>query len=283
MTFAPKHIWSDESKTERFYSEMWTGDWWWETQTRLPESSTIVPIIFATDKTNLSVFSGDKVAWPVYMTIGNISKATRRKVSQRAWRLVAYLPVTKLECFETQEVRRVKGWEVYHRCMRHICEPLYSLGPESDGVQLLCADNAVRRIYPFLAVFTVDHPERCLIACCKDNHCPECEVDPNKRGDPTPSRSRSRQCPFWRNLPVFHVFKSFPPDLLHQLHKGIFHCHLVDWCSNVLGKDEVDARFKCIPRHSSLRNFTKGISKVSQWTGRECKEMEKVFVSVVAG
>ncbi|KZS87573.1 hypothetical protein SISNIDRAFT_394649, partial [Sistotremastrum niveocremeum HHB9708] len=109
---------------------MWTGDWWWETQARLPESSTIVPVIFATDKTNLSVFSGDKVAWPVYMTVGNIAKEARRKLSNRAWRLVAYLPVAKLDCFETDDARRAKGWEIYHECMRQILEPLYSLGPE---------------------------------------------------------------------------------------------------------------------------------------------------------
>ncbi|KZT42336.1 hypothetical protein SISSUDRAFT_980350 [Sistotremastrum suecicum HHB10207 ss-3] len=89
--------------------------------------------------------------------------------------------------------------------------------------------------------------------------------------------------PFWRGLPVFHVFKSFPPDLLHQIHKGVFNEHLVEWCRFVLGDKEVDARFKCIPRHSTLRHFSKGISKVSQWTGRECKEMEKVLVPIVAG
>ncbi|KZT41035.1 hypothetical protein SISSUDRAFT_964108, partial [Sistotremastrum suecicum HHB10207 ss-3] len=161
---------------------MWTGDWWWETQMRLPEGSTVVPVIFATDKTNLSVFSGDKVAWPVYMTVGNLDKSTRKKVSQRAWRLVAYLPVPKLDCFQTQEIRRIKGWEIYHECMRHICGPLYSIGPESQGVPLTCADNKLRKVYPFVAVFTVDHPERCLISCCKENRCPECEVQPNSQG-----------------------------------------------------------------------------------------------------
>ncbi|KZS96521.1 hypothetical protein SISNIDRAFT_407267 [Sistotremastrum niveocremeum HHB9708] len=311
MKCAPCRVWSDETKTERFYSEMWTGDWWWETQMRLPQRSTIVPVIFATDKTNLSLFSGDKVAWPVYMTIGNLNKSTRRKVSRRAWRLVGYLPVAKLECFTTQEGRRVGGWELYHECMRQICEPLYSLGPESGGVEMACSDNKSRRIYPFVAVFTVDHPERCLIACCKDNYCPECEVDPKKREDPTPSKPRSRSCielldvfiqnplsdtaeldrlgirsiknPFWRNLPVFHVYKAFPPDLLHQLHKGIFHSHLVPWICHILGEQEVDARFKCIPKHSTLRHFAKGILTISQWTGREAKEMEKVMVSVLGG
>ncbi|KZS88846.1 hypothetical protein SISNIDRAFT_417541 [Sistotremastrum niveocremeum HHB9708] len=311
MHYAPTRVWSDAEKQERFYSDMWTGDWWWETQERLPDGSTIVPIIFATDKTKLSVFSGDKVAWPVYMTIGNISKDVRRKISQRAWRLVGYLPIAKMDCFQNQEARRINNWQLYHECMSRICKPLYSLGPETRGVQIGCADGFARQCYPFLSVFTVDHPERCLIACCKENYCPECEVKPNDRGEHTPSPPRSRSSleyidafrdnpyldradidrlglrlvlkPFWRNLPVFHVYRGFAPDILHQLHKGVFHSHLVDWCCRILGDEEVDARFKSLPRHSSLRHFHKGISKISQWTGREFKEMEKVFVPVVVG
>ncbi|KZT36497.1 hypothetical protein SISSUDRAFT_989170, partial [Sistotremastrum suecicum HHB10207 ss-3] len=146
MQFSPTKIWSDTTKTNRFYSEMWTGNWWWETQTRLPNSSTIVPIIFATDKTNLSLFAGDKVAWPVCMTIGNIAKDVRRKLSSRAWRLVAYLPVAKLDCFRTDEGRRTGNYEIYHECMRQICDPLYSLGPESEGTTMICSDGNIRRI-----------------------------------------------------------------------------------------------------------------------------------------
>ena len=34
----------------------------------------MAPVILPSDKMSLSVFSGDKKAWPVYLTIGNISK-----------------------------------------------------------------------------------------------------------------------------------------------------------------------------------------------------------------
>lgn len=70
----------------------------------LPKGATIVPVILASDKTHLSMFSGDKQAWPVYLTIGNIAQDIHRKPSERAMVLLGYLPVTKLHCFAPSEV-----------------------------------------------------------------------------------------------------------------------------------------------------------------------------------
>ena len=58
-----------------------------------------LPIIIVSDKTHLSNFSSDKSAWPVYLTIGNINKATHQQVSAWATILLGYILVIKLECF----------------------------------------------------------------------------------------------------------------------------------------------------------------------------------------
>ncbi|KAH9928242.1 hypothetical protein B0H21DRAFT_781211 [Amylocystis lapponica] len=112
----------------------------------------------------------------------------------------------------------------------------------------------------------------CLVTCCKENHCPKCTVPPNKRGE-------------LKDLPHCDIFACITPDLLHQLHKGVFKDHLVSRATACVegGEAEVDCQFKAMTAHPDLRHFKKGILLVSQWTGTEYKNMEKVFLGVLTG
>ncbi|KAJ7483023.1 hypothetical protein B0H11DRAFT_2232041 [Mycena galericulata] len=310
MDYAPKRLFVDAEGTEEVINEMSSASWWWKTQTRLPDGSTCAPIILSSDKTRLSQQRGDKTAWPVYLTIGNIAKATRRKASSHATILLGYLPTPKLDCFN-DATRSLAKYRLFHYCMGLIMESLAKAG--TDGVQMTCADGLLRHVYPILAAYVADYPEQCLVACCMENRCPICKVMPNQRGDhaPHPKREVDETLdyinrwdkehkhaqfknefgtlglrpvqPFWAGLPHTDIFEAFSPDILHQLHKGAFKDHLVSWCTTVIKEKEMDARFKSMPSHPDVRHFKHGISMVSQWTGGEHKEMQKVFAGLMAG
>lgn len=113
-------------------------------QRKLPTGATIAPVIIASDKTQLSNFSGDKSAWPVYLTIGNIEKSTRWMASSRATVLIGYIPVSKLECF-SEKRRQHEASQLWHSCMRSLLRPLMEVG--KNGVQMVCPDQKIRWVF----------------------------------------------------------------------------------------------------------------------------------------
>ncbi|KAF9470583.1 hypothetical protein BDN70DRAFT_909500 [Pholiota conissans] len=249
--YEPCQLFKNNDYTNCKYNEIWTSDRWWDIQEVLPEMATV-----------LTNFSGDKQAWPVYLIIGNIKCATI---------LVGYIP---------------EAHQFFHNCMCLLFEPLIKAG--KLGINMLCADGFIHT--------------QCLVACCKENSCPICTVVPKacdpektlKAIDTHTSGGRSAYFvknelqlvnPFWRDLPHCNIFSCFTSDILHQLHKGIFKDHCTAWATSAAkgGKKEVDQQFQSMSLHPNLHYFKCSISMTSQWTGREHKEMEKVFLSVLAG
>jgi hypothetical protein len=212
-----------------------------------------------------------------------------------------------MECFSPGEPRRYASYRLYHHCMRVLLEPLIKAGKE--GVDMLCADGAWRKVYPILAAYVADHSEQCLVTNVQENYCPKGKVRPDERGEPDgciprsveetlelleqhrngdieealPDGLRPIYEPFWADLPHCDIYTCITPDILHQLHKGVFKDHLVSWVTFLIGAEELDQRFMAMANIPGLRHFKKGISSVQQWTGTEHKEMQKVFVCLIAG
>lgn len=138
---------------------------WCLLQTEIPSGGTVAPVIIASDKTQLSTFSGDKQAWPVYLTLGNIAKSVRRKPTMGATMLIGYLPVSKLECFSDRDERRRQQQQLFHYSMSQLLEPLKAAA--AKGVFMDCGDGYTRRVHPILTSYVADWPEQCLVSCVR--------------------------------------------------------------------------------------------------------------------
>jgi len=147
--------------------------------------------------------------------------------------------------------------------MSCLLDPLRQAG--LDGKEMTCADCCVRRVHPILAAYTADYPEQCLVCCCKENSCPRCTVPPLLRGQHLHS-------------PPCNV-----EETLEALSGRRFLTVILSWCVSITGKDEIDNRFRAMTDFPGLRHFRNGISRISQWTGREHKEMQRVIVGLLAG
>ncbi|KAF7318519.1 hypothetical protein HMN09_00361800 [Mycena chlorophos] len=256
----------------------------------------------------LTRFSGDQQAWPMYIGIGNVDADTRSTPSARAMILLGYIPVTKLETFR-KENRSATLQQLFHDCVLAMLDPLIAAGEK--GVEMECVDGFIRLVFVILAAYIADYPEQCMIACCRENSCPICLVKPQQRGDldsGAPRRDQKQTLtlieaktdgdhppefithnlnlinPFWRDLPHCSIFDCFTPDLLHEIHNGVFGNHLVEWVSAAMKGlgPEMDRSFQAMTLHPSLRHFKKGITLTTQWTGKEHKEMAKVLLGIAA-
>ncbi|KAJ7757871.1 hypothetical protein B0H14DRAFT_3598556 [Mycena olivaceomarginata] len=281
------------TRKNRVYNEMWTGKWWTGIQTKLPVGAALSPIIIATDKTHRPT--------QFYLTLGNIPKALRRKPSENACILLAYLSVDKIprKNISKQGIKS-RNQKLFHASMRLILQPLIEAG--NNGMEVEGGDGQVRRVYPILASYVADYPEQCLVGCSKYGTCPKCLRSAADLQESLPDTLRTPDwtlgnkfhdyCmehevagvhqPFWEGFPLTNISLSLTPDVLHQLYQGVFK-HLVGWCQSLMTKNELDARIRSLPPSFGVRHFDKGISLLSQVSGKERKAMARILLGCLVG
>jgi hypothetical protein len=123
----------------------------------------------------------DKMAYPVYLTIGNIRKDVRRKSSRRTQMLVAYIPTTKFEGIPNKTGRRRALANLFHTCMQHLLAPISAVG--ETGIEMMSGDGIWRRCHPIFAIFVGDYLEQALVSCTYFGHCPKCTIPHNQLGE----------------------------------------------------------------------------------------------------
>ncbi|QRV93720.1 hypothetical protein RhiJN_21738 [Ceratobasidium sp. AG-Ba] len=308
IQYAPRKEWTAEDRKCRVYGQMCTGDWWWDLQLSLPDKfATLVPLIASWDRTIVSVMSGGQVVYPLYLTLGNIDKSVRRRLSTHATVLLAYLPVDKFTQVSNDLERSRLRRELTQRALEKVFEELRVASEE--GIVVLCADGRYRRAYPIVAGALLDYEEQAPMAGVKRYRCPKCLTpgdgwDDGNIGAPRTNsatlealrawldgegREKADELelrekpvwPWWANIPHLDCAGCIMPDFLHQLHQGMVR-HLLNWTIAAGGKATIDRLFMLMPEAEGMRRFGQGISRLTQWTGRESREAAKQLLPVVA-
>ncbi|KAL0954395.1 hypothetical protein HGRIS_003379 [Hohenbuehelia grisea] len=88
--------------------------------------------------------------------------------------------------------------------------------------------------------------------------------------------------PFWKDYPWTDIHLALTPDVLHQIHQGVF-AKLLHWCQQAMTKKEMDLRIQKLPPTYGVRHFSKGLSGLVQVTGPERKQMAKILLACLIG
>ncbi|KAI1793586.1 hypothetical protein LXA43DRAFT_971911 [Ganoderma leucocontextum] len=247
--------------------------------------ATVIPIIISSDKTQLTLF-GNKTAYPIYMTLGNLPKDVRCKPLRCGQILLAYLPTTRLLYITNKATRRRTLANLFHTAMSRILALLASAGV--NGIQLISGDGIAHRGHPILATYVGDYPEQVLVTGCKTGESSpeplrplrdlEKVLDALAAIDDGP-RAFTQAC---REAGIKPLFLAITPDILHQLYQGVIK-HLLAWLQEAYGMDEINVRCCRIPLNHSLRHFAKGISHMSWVTGKEHQDISRILLGLIIG
>ena len=103
------------------------------------------------DQTNLTNISGNKKAWPVYMTIGNLPSTIPHRPGTMAILLLGLLPnPPKLAKSSTADkLQRLINADRLHGVFALIFPPVN--GAAQDGAPMDCADRNIPRCFPIMS------------------------------------------------------------------------------------------------------------------------------------
>ncbi|KAJ6548422.1 hypothetical protein B0H19DRAFT_1211517 [Mycena capillaripes] len=310
---------------KRVWSNLMSGDWAWKQADIIStdpstHGAMFVPIVAGSDKTTVSVATGHQEYHPVYQSPGVLTGIARRAHGQGLLP-VAFLPIPKT----TKKHRKSQIYQrfvrqMYHACLARVFQPLKA-GMTTPEV-IRCPDGHFRRAIYGLGPYIADYPEQVWLASVVQNWCPKCDAKPTNLDDPNAQHRshektdflitcfdpgtlwdeygiRSDVVPFTHGFPRADIHELLSPDLLHQVIKGTFKDHLVEWVNEYLHTTYGEARaleiiadidhrrvlsstISAVPSFPGLRRFPDG-RDFSQWTGDDSKALMKVYLAAIAG
>ena len=123
-------------------------------------------VIGTSDKTPLTISTGNKEMHPVLLLLANIKAGVRMKVTSHAFALATYLPIPKF-LNVSAPIYMVLTAHAYHICVSTITKNLKLA--DVRRVMMLDPGGNLRMCHTPLAAWITDLPEQCMIACVLAN------------------------------------------------------------------------------------------------------------------
>ncbi|KAF8325909.1 hypothetical protein F5887DRAFT_1065217 [Amanita rubescens] len=308
---------------KRRWTDFMSGQFAWQRSTMIhnddpaTKGAMYCSVILGSDKTTVSVATGNVEYHPLYLSIGNIHNVARRG-HRNGVIPIGFLAIPKSERkYDNNLEYRTFRRQLYHTSISAILMPLHH-GMTTPVVRR-CPDGHYRRVIYDLGPYIADYPEQVMLSGIVSGWCPKCMAMPKElevahegdrwtqgfMNDLVNMGLDSEELwdafgmdddiitkPFTNDFPRADIHESLSPDLLHQIIKGSFKDHLVTWiCDYILHVhgdargneilDEIDRRIAMTPPFPGLRRFPHG-RRFKQWTGDDSKALMKVYLPAIA-
>ncbi|KAJ3912710.1 hypothetical protein F5877DRAFT_84526 [Lentinula edodes] len=293
LNFTPLQIFKDSRKLVRVYDSWLSGNRAWQMQSQLPEGATLLGMILSSDKTTVSVITGNHVAHPLLISLANIDSDLLSKASLYLFNLLTLLPVPKYIERKTS-VRGILENRLYHECLDIVLEPLKT----AASISCLMSDpvGQVRVCYTPLASAIVDTPEASLIACTggKTSRFTRAIYKDFGDGKLHPPRLATATLEAIDSIQARNIF---PQDLpayqrasVTARTNGVVSPFWRDWplaepCE-FLTLNPYTTGTKCfgtMTQNGLYKLFKEGISSLKQVTGRAQRDVQRYLIPLISG
>ncbi|KAG2058765.1 hypothetical protein BDR06DRAFT_980181 [Suillus hirtellus] len=266
LDFIPCHVYKTALQLLCVYSEWLMGDAAWSIQDQLPQGATILGTILSSDKTNITMMTGARVAHPLLLGLANIRMRTHMKLSSKAFVLTALLPILQY-LHPNQQMWGMLEDRLIHECLLIILQPLMKAA--ELGIMMADPVGNIHHCFTLLTAYIVDTPEACMLACVCGKTSPFTLAFINV--DPNDLEAFFATCAeFWLNgvfAPFWKGWRFSDPaifltlEALHHWHKQ-FYDHDLQWC---------------------YFHFSNRISKLKQVMGRVHHDIQCYIIGLIAG
>ena len=141
---------------------------------------TMLGVITSSDKTPLTIGTGNQEMHPVLLSLANIEPGVHMKTTSYSFVLAAYLPIPKFINVSVP-VQVALATRIYHSCLTIVTENLLWATQEDVEIPDLLGHICV--CYPALVSWIADLPKQRLIAGVLQNQSPISEATLDHFGD----------------------------------------------------------------------------------------------------